>query len=194
MRFAVLGSGKGSNFGAICCAKSQGLFTGEISLVISDCQNAGILEIADQHQIKNCWIDPGPYKTKFAEKNEMEYIQTIKKHDTDWIVLAGFMRVIKQSFIDAFDGKVINIHPSLLPSFKGLEAWKQAFNFGVKYTGCTVHYVTEELDSGPIIDQAIVEITELDTVETLHQKIQVEEHKLLPHVMQKIELGQIRNN
>ncbi len=107
------------------------------------------------------------------------------------VVLAGFMRMLKEDFVDAFPGAIINIHPSILPAFRGLEAWKQALEYGAKYTGCTVHFVELSMDTGPIIMQAVVEVEDDDTPETLHQRIQVEEHRIYPEVIRLIAEGRV---
>ena len=191
MRFAFLGSGTGSNFGAILNAQKRGVFSGEIALVLSDVADAGILDIARDSQIDADYISAGKYKTILQGEEESAYIERLQESAIDCVVLAGFMRVIKDRMLCSFKDRIINIHPSLLPSFKGLHAWEQALNFGVKVTGCTVHFVNDQLDGGKIIDQSVVYVTDEDDYKSLHKKIQVEEHKLLPRLLQQIEEGKI---
>ncbi|MDD2706682.1 MAG: phosphoribosylglycinamide formyltransferase [Verrucomicrobiae bacterium] len=177
-RIGVLGSGKGSNFGAIAKAAAAGNLPVEIGIVLADVENAGILGLAQQHGIPNRFVPPGKYRTKLDPAAEQEYIRLLREARVDMVVLAGFMRMLKQPFIEAFAGRIINIHPSLLPAFPGLESWKQALDYGARYAGCTVHFVTLEMDAGPIILQAAVPIQSGDTAATLHERIQKEEHRI----------------
>jgi phosphoribosylglycinamide formyltransferase-1 len=179
-RIGVLGSGKGSNFVAIADACRAGTVPAEVTLVLSDVAEAGILERARARDIPARFIPPGKFRTKLDEEAERAYIAALRGAEVDLVALAGFMRVLKDAFLDVFAGKIINIHPSLLPSFPGLEAWKQALAHGVKVTGCTVHFVDAGVDSGPIIGQQTVPVLDDDTPETLHQRIQVAEHDLYP--------------
>jgi phosphoribosylglycinamide formyltransferase-1 len=125
-------------------------------------------------------VAPGPFRTKLDEESELNYIHIFQEAKVDWIVLAGFMRILKGDFLKAFPNRVINIHPSLLPSFPGLEAWKQALDYGVKHTGCTVHFVDQGIDTGPIILQETVPVRDDDTAQSLHSRIQEAEHRLYP--------------
>jgi phosphoribosylglycinamide formyltransferase 1 len=134
----------------------------------------------------NAEVDAAPYRTKLDGDAEQHYIAAILACRADLIVLAGFMRVLKLPFLSKFEGKIINLHPSLLPSFPGLDGIGQAFRRGVKITGCTVHYVTLDVDGGPIIDQAAVRIEETDTLETLSEKVHAAEHALLPAVIARL--------
>lgn len=177
-RIGVLGSGKGSNFVAIAEACANGRILADIALVISDVSTAGILAHARQRGLKAEFIDPGSFRTKLDPKSEAVYIDALRAAEVDLVILAGFMRVLKNPFLTAFAGRIVNIHPSLLPSFPGLQAWKQAFDYGVKVTGCTVHFVDAGVDSGPVIGQQAVAVLDDDTPETLHQRIQVVEHEL----------------
>lgn len=179
-RIGVLGSGKGSNFVAIADACARGLIPAKIVLVASDVANAGILARADQMGVSARHLPPGSFRTKLEESAEQAYIAAFQDAGADLIVLAGFMRVLKAGLLNAFAGRIINIHPSLLPAFPGLEAWKQALAYGAKVTGCTVHFVDAGVDSGPIIGQQTVPVLDHDTPETLHQRIQVAEHELYP--------------
>jgi len=190
-RLGVLGSGKGSNFVAIADAIAAGQVPAQIALVISDVPDAGILAHARNRNIPALYIPPGRFRTKLDDEAEQRYIAALKEARVDLVVLAGFMRILKQRFLDAFPNRIVNIHPSLLPAFPGLEAWKQALEYGVKITGCTVHFVDAGVDSGPIIDQEAVRVYENDTPETLHRRIQEAEHRLYPRCIAAIATGQV---
>ena len=190
-RIGVLGSGKGSNFVALVEALTKGRIAAEIALVLSDVENAGILEQARRHGIPGEYLPPGKYRTKLDEDAEQHLVTTFKQRRIDLVVLAGFMRILKGEFLRAFEGRVINIHPSLLPAFPGLEAWKQALDYGVKVTGCTVHYVDQGIDTGPIIAQETVPVLPGDKPETLHARIQEAEHRLYPRVVAAIAAGKV---
>jgi phosphoribosylglycinamide formyltransferase 1 len=177
-RIGILGSGKGSNFRAIAEAVKQQKLSVDIALVLSDVENAGILSIAADHKIPHQYIAPGKFRTKFEPQVELEYVRLLNEAKVDLVVLAGFMRMLKAPFLSAFENRVVNIHPSLLPAFPGLESWKQAVEYGAKYAGCTVHFVTPEMDAGPIILQAVVPVEPSDTSETVHARIQKEEHRI----------------
>ena len=193
-RIGVLGSGKGSNFVAIADACVRGNIPAEVALVISDVSGAGILERARERNISARFIFPGQFRTKLDEGAEQAYIEAMRSARVDLIVLAGFMRVLKGDFLRAFEGRIINIHPSLLPSFPGLEAWKQALDAGVRFTGCTVHYVDAGVDSGPIIGQLTVAVLDGDTPEELHQRIHAAEHELYPECVAAIARGEVAVN
>lgn len=190
-RLGVLGSGKGSNFVAIADAIAAGEISAEVALVVSDVENAGILEHARQRNLPARFIAPGKFRTKLDEDAERAYIDALQKARVDLIVLAGFMRILKGDFLRAFTDRVINIHPSLLPAFPGLEAWKQAFDYGVKVAGCTVHFVEQGIDTGPIIAQQTVPVLPGDTAGTLHARIQSAEHELYPKCVAAFSGGNI---
>jgi phosphoribosylglycinamide formyltransferase 1 len=190
-RIGVLGSGKGSNLVAIAEACQAGQIPVEVGVVISDVENAGILSHARSRGLSARYLPPGPFRTKLDEISERVYTETLKEAKVDLVVLAGFMRVLKGEFLRSFPGRVINIHPSLLPAFPGLQAWKQALDYGVKFTGCTVHFVDQGVDTGPIIAQQVVPVQEKDTPETLHERIQEAERVLYPNVIGELALGQI---
>jgi len=179
-RIGVLGSGKGSNFVAVADACRAGTVPAEVALVLSDVADAGILSRARERGVPARFMAPGKFRTKLEEEAERAYIEALRTAEVELVVLAGFMRVLKEALLNAFAGRIINIHPSLLPAFPGLEAWKQALAHGVKTTGCTVHFVDAGVDSGPIIGQQTVPVLDNDTAETLHQRIQVAEHELYP--------------
>lgn len=185
-RVGVLGSGSGTNLQSIIDNVAAGRIPAKIACVISDVQDAFILERARKHNIEALYLPPGKYKTRLDKAAEAEYIQKLKERGVGLVVLAGFMRMLKEDFIRAFPNRIINIHPSILPAFRGLEAWKQALEYGAKFTGCTVHFVELDMDTGPIIMQAVVEVKDDDTPQTLHQRIQVEEHRIYPEVIRLI--------
>ena len=190
-RIGVLGSGKGSNFVAIADACTAGKIPATIALVLSDVESAGILGHARERNLPARFIAPGKFRTKLDEEAENAYIQALREANVNLIVLAGFMRVLKGDFLRAFEGRIVNIHPSLLPSFPGLEAWKQALEAGVKVTGCTVHFVDAGVDSGPIIGQQTVPVLDDDTTDTLHQRIHAAEHELYPKCVAALARGDI---
>ena len=187
MRVVILGSGRGSNAAAILQAQRAGkLGRAKVVQIFSDRSDAGILALGPRFGVPADFLDAAPYKTKLDGDGEQHYIAAILSCQPDLIVLAGFMRLLKMPFLTMFDGKIINLHPSLLPSFPGLDGIGQAFRRGVKITGCTVHYVTIDVDGGPIIDQAAVRIEEDDTLESLTAKVHAAEHALLPAVIARL--------
>jgi phosphoribosylglycinamide formyltransferase-1 len=190
-RLGVLGSGKGSNFVAIADAVAAGKISAEVAIVLSDVQSAGILAHARDRKIPARFIPPGKFRTKLDEDAERAFVSALQAAQVDLIVLAGFMRVLKSEFLRVFEGRIINIHPSLLPSFPGLEAWKQALDHGVKATGCTVHFVDAGVDCGAIIGQQTVPVLNGDTPEMLHQRIHAAEHELYPKCVAAIARGEI---
>jgi phosphoribosylglycinamide formyltransferase-1 len=190
-RFGVLGSGKGSNFVAIADAVAAGQIPAEISIVLSDVEDAGILAHARDRKIPAQFIPPGKFRTKLEEAAEYTFVEALRAARVDLIVLAGFMRVLKGEFLRAFEGRIVNVHPSLLPSFPGLEAWKQALDHGVKVAGCTVHLVDASVDSGAIIGQQTVPVLGNDTPESLHQRIHAAEHELYPKCVAAIARAEI---
>jgi phosphoribosylglycinamide formyltransferase-1 len=191
-RIGVLGSGQGSNFGAIADACASGRIPARVVLVLSDVEGAGILERARQRSIPARFIRPGNFRTKLDEQAEAAFIEALNEVQVDLVALAGFMRVLKGQFLRAFEGRIVNVHPSLLPSFPGLEAWKQALQYGVKVSGCTVHFVDAGVDAGPIIGQQAVPVRDNDTLQTLHQRIHEAEHELYPQCIEAIARGRVR--
>lgn len=190
MRVVILGSGRGSNAAAILTAQQGGrLGRAEVVQLFTDQPDAGMLALGPRFDVPARYLDPAPFKTKLEGAGEDRYIAEINALEPDLIVLAGFMRVIKPRFIATFAGRIINLHPSLLPSFPGLDGIGQAWRRGVKVSGCTVHHVTAEVDGGPIIDQAVVRLEAEDTLETFTQKIHLAEHALLPAVIARLSLA-----
>lgn len=177
-RIAVLASGRGSNLAAILKAVKKGEIAGEVALMISDRSDAPALEIARDNGVKALHIDPKGFNSR--ESYDQVLISTIKDDQIDLVVLAGFMRLLSPLFVQAFPLQVLNIHPSLLPAFPGTDGIEQAFNYGVKVTGCTVHFVDEGLDSGPVVLQEAVPVIQRESVKTLQQRIQALEHRLYP--------------
>jgi len=190
-RLGVLGSGKGSNFVALAQACATGTVPAKLALVLSDVADAGILDRARELSISARFIAPGNFRTKLADEAERAFVAALREAEVDLVALAGFMRVLKGEFLREFEGRIVNIHPSLLPSFPGLQAWKQALEHGVKVTGCTVHFVDAGIDCGPIIAQEAVPVLEEDTAETLHQRIQAAEHELYPRCIAAIARGEV---
>jgi len=190
MRVVILGSGRGSNAEAILAAQAAGrLGRARVVAVFSDKPDAGILALGPRFGVPAAFVDPAPFKTKLEGEGEARFIAAVQGAQADLVVLAGFMRVLKPGFLNAFAGKIINLHPSLLPSFPGLDGIGQAWRRGVKITGCTVHSVTLEVDGGPILDQTAVRVVPGDTLESLAEKIHVAEHALLPAVIARLSEG-----
>ncbi|MBQ6810152.1 MAG: phosphoribosylglycinamide formyltransferase [Firmicutes bacterium] len=179
-RLVVLASGRGSNFKAILDHVEAGDINGEIVAVISDNFNAKALETAREHEIEAI------YGNAKSDEYTDWLIGTVKSYAPDYILLAGYMRIVPPEFVSAFEGKIINIHPALLPSFKGLHGQRQALEYGVKIAGCTVHYVDEGMDTGKIIAQRAVEVKDDDTEETLSARILEQEHQLYPAVVKML--------
>ena len=191
LKLGVLGSGKGSNFKAIMERIIDGKLPAEVRLVISDVPDAGILSYARDFQIPALFVNPGKYRTRLETEVEQDIVRLLQEAGVELVVLVGFMRVLKEPLLKAFPKSIINIHPSLLPKYKGLQAWKQALEAGEKVAGCTVHYVEAEVDAGHILGQREVEIRTDDTAESLHARIQEAEHDLLPEVVGQIALNKI---
>jgi len=187
----VIGSGQGSNFAAIADAITAGQIPATVAVVLSDVETAGILTHARNRNLPAEFISPGQFRTKLDEEAEKTLVARLQNAGVDLVVLAGFMRVLKGEFLRAFEGRIVNIHPSLLPCFPGLQAWRQALEYGVKVTGCTVHFVDAGIDSGVIIGQQTVPVLDEDTPETLHQRIHQAEHELYPRCVAALARGEI---
>ncbi len=191
-RLGILGSGKGSNAAAIADACAAGTIPARVAVVISDVANAAILDRARVRGLEALYIAPGNFRAKLDDAAEAACLHALRKAEVDLVVLAGFMRILKGELLRAFAHKVVNIHPALLPAFPGLEAWKQALDYGVKMTGVTVHFVDQGIDTGPIIAQETTPVLPGDTAETLHARIQEAEHRLYPAVLAALARGEIR--
>jgi phosphoribosylglycinamide formyltransferase 1 len=183
LALGILGSGKGSNCQAILERIRAGTLPADARLVVSDVFEAGILEIAREFGVPNAYLPPGPFRTRLTPESESTLVQMLREANVELVALAGFMRVLKAPMLEAFPRRIVNIHPSLLPKFPGLEAWKQALAAGEKMTGCTVHYVDAGVDSGDIIAQRQVPILPDDTPDSLHRRIQIAEHEIYPEVI-----------
>jgi len=190
LALGILGSGKGSNCRAILEQIRAGNLNAEVRLVVSDVLEAGILDIARAFEVPNAYLPPGKYRTKLEPQVEQDLVKMLRDAEVNLVALAGFMRVLKAPMLDAFPRRIINIHPSLLPKFPGIEAWKQALAAEEKTTGCTVHYVESGIDTGEIIAQREVPISPGDTPATLHERIQVAEYALYPSVIAQFARGE----
>ncbi len=179
---AVLASGRGTNFESIAVACEDGKIDARPEVLISNNQNAEVLDRAGRHDVEGHFI---PYDEGNPRQFEQRATDLIQSRNGELVILAGFMRVLSPDFVRTFEGRILNIHPSLLPSFRGLEAQKQALEYGVKVTGCTVHVVTERVDDGPIVDQVAVRVKDDDTVDSLSSRILRQEHKLYPRAIQQ---------
>ena len=192
LKVTIMGSGRGSNAEAILAAQTRGeLGNACVVRIISDQPTAGILGLGERYGVAAIYIDPAPFRTKLEGEAEDRYIREIHKAETDLVVLAGFMRVLKPKMLGAFPNRIINLHPSLLPSFPGLDAIGQAWRSGVRFTGCTVHFVSGEVDGGRIVDQEVVRIVATDTLEGLTARVHEAEHLLLPRVIARISRGEL---
>jgi phosphoribosylglycinamide formyltransferase-1 len=180
LTIGILASGKGSNFDALRSYIERESPPVSIGVVISDHEDAPVLEKARAAGIEHVYLPPGKHKTFLSPEAEQAYVDRLNAHRVDLVCLAGFMRVLKGTFLNAFAGRIVNIHPSLLPAFPGLESWRQAIEYGVRFTGCTVHYVNERIDGGQIILQAVVPVLPDDDDVSLHRRIQEKEHLIYP--------------
>ena len=185
----VLVSGRGTNLQAIIEAIEEGKIEGKIKIVISDNLDAYALKRAEQHNIETQYINHKEFKNR--EDYDKKIVETLENKEVGLVVLAGYMRILSSYFIKAYKNKIINIHPALLPSFPGLRAQKQAVEYGVKISGCTVHFVDEGMDSGPIILQSAVEVSEDDTEESLAERILKEEHQIYSQAIQLFSQGRL---
>jgi phosphoribosylglycinamide formyltransferase-1 len=192
MSLAVLGSGRGSNLQSILDAMAAGRLHARVACVLSDHEDAFILERARRAGVPAVGVDCAPSRTRLDGAAEQRVIGLLREYGVTHVALAGFMRIIKPGLLQSFPGRIVNIHPSLLPAFPGLEAWRQALSYGAKVAGCTVHFVDEGTDTGPIITQRAVPVREDDTPETLHARIQEQEHVAYPEALEWIAQGRIR--
>ena len=181
-KLAILISGRGSNLEAIYHAIQNNHLFAEISCVISNKASAKGLAFANKNQ-----LNTAVFNQKELQKNyEKQLVSYLKSQQVEWVILAGYMKVVKHDLLNAYPNRILNIHPSLLPAFKGLNAQEQAIDYGVKITGCTVHYVNKDIDGGRIIAQSCVDVLESDNLETLSTRILTEEHKLYPKAIQQV--------
>ncbi len=190
MKIAVFASGQGTNFSAILKASQENIFKAKVSLLICDNPKAPVLKKAKIDKVKSILINRQDYPSR--ESFEKEIIKHLKNENIGLIVLAGFMRMLSPEFVLKYKNRIMNIHPSLLPSFKGAQGIKDAFNYGVKITGVTVHFVDEHIDHGPIILQEALEIKKTKTLAGLKQKIHQIEHRLYPQAIKLFTLNKLR--
>ncbi|PZD72827.1 Phosphoribosylglycinamide formyltransferase [Acaryochloris thomasi RCC1774] len=184
LKLGIMASGSGSNFAAIATAISKNILPAQVQIVIYNNPKAKVAERAQQQGFPTKLINHRDYQNR--ESFDEEIVAALKAADVDWVIMVGWMRRATQVLIDAFLGRMVNIHPSLLPSFPGIHAIEQALDYGVKISGCTVHIVTLEVDSGPILMQAAVPVLPEDTAETLHARIQVQEHRIIVDAIAKL--------
>lgn len=194
LRVAVLASGRGSNLQAIIDAIEAGQVQARIVAVISNKKDAIALERARKHGLKDLFVDPKPFagEPDSREAYDRALLEIIQQHDVELVLLAGYMKIVTAVLVNAYANRMMNIHPSLLPSFPGLDVQKKAIDWGCKLAGCTVHFVTEGVDEGPIIIQAAVPILDSDTSDTLAARILVQEHKIYPRAVQLFAEGRLR--
>ncbi len=194
LRVGVLASGRGSNLQAIIDAIEAGRLDAQLVLVLSNKQDAVALERARKHGLTDVFLDPKPFagQSDSREAYDRAVLNVLRKQDVELVLLAGYMKIVTPVLVKAYENRMMNIHPSLLPSFPGLDVQKKALDHGVKFSGCTVHFVTEGVDEGPIIIQAAVPILEGDTPETLAARILVEEHKIYPKAVQLYAEGKLK--
>ncbi|MEP7153373.1 MAG: phosphoribosylglycinamide formyltransferase [Nitrospira sp.] len=194
VRLGVLVSGRGSNLQAIIDAIEAGTLSAEVAVAISNKQDAGGLERARKHGAPAVWLDPKPYagRPDSREAYDKAVLEVLQKHEVDLVLLAGYMKIVTAGLVTAYANRMMNIHPSLLPSFPGLDVQKKAIDHGCKIAGCTVHFVTEGVDEGPIIVQAAVPIVAGDTADTLAARILEQEHRIYPHAIQLYAEGRLR--
>ncbi|MBW4557844.1 MAG: phosphoribosylglycinamide formyltransferase [Trichormus sp. ATA11-4-KO1] len=189
LKLGIMASGSGSNFEAVAQAIENGQLNAQIQVLIYNNPSAKAAVRAENRGLSAVLLNHRDYQSRDAFDGQI--VQTFRKYDVEWVIMAGWMRLVTPVLIDAFPEKIINVHPSLLPSFKGINAVEQALAAGVKITGCSVHLVCLEVDSGPILIQAAVPVLSDDTPETLHARIQIQEHRILP---QAIALAAIRRS
>ena len=192
MRIVILGSGSGSNAKAIIQAQQVGqLGKANCVALAADREGVPFLGHAAILGIPAEFLDPGSFRTKLDGEAEQKWIERLREWNPDLIVLAGLLRVLKPPFINAFSGRIINLHPSLLPAFPGLHSIRQAHEYGALYSGCTVHWVTPTVDAGPIIDQTAVRIEKGEPLESIEARVHAAEHRLLPDVIRRLSLGEL---
>jgi phosphoribosylglycinamide formyltransferase-1 len=181
LKLGVMASGSGSNFEALMAVINQGQLNAQVQIVIYNNPTAKVKERAERWQVPTVLLDHRLFNSR--ELLDQAIATTLKDYGVDWVIMAGWMRIVTPVLLTAFPQRVLNIHPSLLPSFRGVRAVEQALAVGVKVTGCTVHYASAEVDSGPIIAQAVVPILPDDTSDSLHARIQVQEHQIFPRAI-----------
>lgn len=187
LRVAILGSGRGSNAGAILRAQREGrLGSAQVVGILADHPQAGILRYGQEYGVPAVFLEPGPFKTRLGTAQEQAYVAQLRAWKVDLVVLAGFMRVVKQPLLEAFEGRMINLHPSLLPAYPGLHSIRRAFEHGDAECGCTVHWVNATVDGGAILAQSRVRMEKTETLEQVEEKVHAAEHQLLPQVIAEL--------
>jgi len=192
MKIAVIASGRGSNFRSIAKACLDDAYPAEIALLLTDNPDAGALEFAGESGIETAVIDCGPKRGSMSPESSEEMVRLCEERGVELVCLAGFMRIVKGKLLDEYAGKMLNIHPALLPSFKGLHGQKQALEYGVTYSGCTVHFVDAGIDTGPIIIQKVVPVLQDDSEDSLSKRILAEEHAAYPEAVRLYAGGKLR--
>lgn len=192
LRVGVLASGRGSNLKALIDAAGRGDLDADVAVVISDVAGAGALEIAREAGVDALYIDPEKKKARLSEAAERRIIEELTRRNVGLVALAGFMRILGPRLVAAFKMRILNIHPSLLPAFPGLKVQRKALEYGVKFSGCTVHFVDEGVDTGPIIIQAAVPVLDEDTEESLSARILKEEHRIYAEAIRRFAGGRLR--
>ncbi|HOW98058.1 MAG TPA: phosphoribosylglycinamide formyltransferase [Kiritimatiellia bacterium] len=192
LSLGILGSGRGSNARSILEYIEAGRLDARAACVVSDVAGSGILELGRMHGIPSFHVDGAPFRTKLDGAAQDQVIGLLREHGVDTVALAGFMRMVKPALLRAFPGRVVNIHPALLPAFPGLEAWEQALAAGASESGCTVHFVDEGMDTGPVILQRRVPVLPDDTPASLHARIQEQEHLAYPEALALLASGRVR--
>jgi len=192
LKVGVLASGRGSNFEALAKACQAEDYPATIVILIVDNPDAGALKIAERMGIESVMVDCGPKRGSMTPASSEEMTRLCKERGVGLVCLAGFMRIVKGKLLEEYGGRMLNIHPALLPSFRGLHGQKQALDYGVRYSGCTVHFIDEGVDTGPIIVQTVVPILQDDSEETLSARILKEEHKAYPEAVKLFAEGRLR--
>lgn len=193
VRLGILASGRGSNLQAVIDAIEGGSLSARVAVVISNKRDAQALERARRHGAPDVFVDPKPFAGRPDGREDYDHalLAVLHKHDVELVLLAGYMKIVTPVLINAYPDRMMNIHPSLLPSFPGLDVQQKALDWGVKVAGCTVHFVTDKVDEGPIIMQAAVPVLDGDTAETLSARILAQEHRIYPKAVQLFAEGRL---
>ncbi len=189
LKLGVLASGRGSNFQSIVDEIEAGRLNASVRILLTDNPEAYAIERAKKHSIEYLYLDPRSFKSK--DDYFLQIAEEFRKRDVELVILAGFMRIVQKPLIDAFPNRIMNIHPALLPSFKGLHGHQQAIDYGVRISGCTVHFVDSGMDTGPIIIQAAVAVSPDDTEDTLSERILRLEHRIFPYAIRLYSEGRL---
>ena len=192
LKVAVLASGRGSNFRALAEAGTREDFPAEIALLIVDNPRAGALRSAESFGIESVVVDCGPKRGSMTKESSERMLELCRERDIGLVCLAGFMRIVKGALLEEYERRMINIHPALLPSFKGLHGQAQALEYGVRFSGCTVHFVDKGIDTGPIILQSVVPVRQDDTEDSLSERILEQEHRIYPEAVRLVAEGRVR--